>query len=71
MAGKPCSPEGRLVPSSARRAAAICYTSDQSVGTGKAYQSYDKDGIPFDPVHYLRLIDCKIMVFDRAAQLQD
>lgn len=32
---------------------------------------YDKDDISFDPVHYLRLIERKIMAFDQAAPLQD
>ncbi len=34
-------------------------------------RSYDKDDITFDPVHYLRLIERKIMAFDQAAPLQD
>ena len=34
-------------------------------------RSYNKDDITFDPVHYLRLIECKIMAFDQAAPLQD
>lgn len=34
-------------------------------------RSYDKDDITFDHVHYLRLIECKIMAFDQAAPLQD
>ena len=33
-------------------------------------RSYDKDDITFDPVHYLRLIERKIMAFDQAAPLQ-
>ncbi len=34
-------------------------------------RSYEKDDITFDPVHYLRLIECKIMAFDQAAPLQN
>jgi hypothetical protein len=34
-------------------------------------RSYDKDDITFNPVHYLRLIERKIMAFDQAAPLQD
>jgi hypothetical protein len=34
-------------------------------------RSYDKDDITFDPVHYLRLIERKIMAFDQAAPLQN
>lgn len=34
-------------------------------------RSYDKDDITFDPIHYLRLIERKIMAFDQAAPLQD
>jgi len=34
-------------------------------------RSYEKDDITFDPVHYLRLIERKIMAFDQAAPLQD
>ena len=34
-------------------------------------RSYEKDDITFDPVHYLRLIEHKIMAFDQAAPLQD
>ena len=34
-------------------------------------RSYDKDDITFNPVHYLRLIERKIMSFDQAAPLQD
>jgi hypothetical protein len=34
-------------------------------------RSYEKDDIIFDPVHYLRLIERKIMAFDQAAPLQD
>jgi len=34
-------------------------------------RSYDKDDITFDPVHYLRLIERKIMSFDQAVPLQD
>ena len=33
-------------------------------------RSYEKDDITFDPVHYLRLIERKIMAFDQAAPLQ-
>ncbi|MCP4168545.1 MAG: IS21 family transposase, partial [Chloroflexi bacterium] len=33
-------------------------------------RSYDKEDIVFDPVHYLRLIEHKIMAFDQAAPLQ-
>lgn len=34
-------------------------------------RSYDKDDITFDPVHYPRLIERKIMAFDQAVPLQD
>jgi len=34
-------------------------------------RSYEKDDITFNPVHYLRLIERKIMAFDQAAPLQD
>ena len=34
-------------------------------------RSYDKDDITFDPVHYLRLIERKIMALEQAAPLQD
>ena len=33
-------------------------------------RSHDKDDITFDPMHELRLIAHKIMVFDQAAPLQ-
>jgi hypothetical protein len=33
-------------------------------------RAYSKDDITFDPVHYLRLIERKIMAFDQAAPLQ-
>ncbi len=34
-------------------------------------RSYDPGDMVFDPVHYLRLIERKIMAFDQAAPLQD
>jgi len=34
-------------------------------------RSYERDDITFNPVHYLRLIERKIMAFDQAAPLQD
>ncbi|MDE0852786.1 Mu transposase domain-containing protein, partial [Yoonia sp.] len=34
-------------------------------------RSYEKDDITYNPVHYLRLIERKIMAFDQAAPLQD
>ena len=34
-------------------------------------RSYDKDDMIFNPVHYLRLIERKIMAFEQAAPLQD
>ena len=34
-------------------------------------RSYDSGDMVFDPVHYLRLIERKIMAFDQAAPLQD
>lgn len=34
-------------------------------------RSYDKDDITFDPVHYLRLIERKIMAFDQATPSQN
>jgi len=34
-------------------------------------RSYDAGDMVFNPVHYLRLIERKIMAFDKAAPLQD